>query len=172
MLDIHHRYTICKNGQILGLNDRPLAQFDNGRGYAIVSLDTQSGNRKTFAVHRLVALAHVPNPHSLPEVNHIDGDKRNNYYENLEWCTRGHNINHAIKADLWKPPAGEMNGRCKNSEQGLIAAYRDVEKGLGIKKSADKHGVGKDSLQKLVSGKGWRHLGLPRIAKTYALHNF
>jgi hypothetical protein len=55
-----------------------------------------SGKRKSFMVHRLVARAFVPNPEDKPTVNHIDGDKTNNHYTNLEWNTVAEQNDHKI----------------------------------------------------------------------------
>lgn len=52
------------------------------------------------SIHRAVAEAFLPNPDNLPEVNHKDGIKHNNYVDNLEWCTRVDNRRHAILAGL------------------------------------------------------------------------
>lgn len=54
----------------------------------------KDGKQKFYMVHRLVALAFIPNPYNLPEINHIDEDKTNNKVENLEWCDRKYNINY------------------------------------------------------------------------------
>ena len=48
-------------------------------------------NGKHELVHRIVATAFIPNPYGLETVNHIDGDKRNNRVDNLEWCSRQEN---------------------------------------------------------------------------------
>ena len=60
----------------------------------------KNGFNRNHSIHRLVAEAFIPNPSNLPTVNHIDGNKQNNYVENLEWCTQGENLKHAIKIGL------------------------------------------------------------------------
>lgn len=60
-------------------------------GYNIVNLIKEGDKQRHFLIHRLVALAFVPNPYNLPEVNHIDENKQNNDSSNLEWCTKQYN---------------------------------------------------------------------------------
>lgn len=68
-------------------------------GYDNVSL-FKNGKYKFFGIHRLVALAFVPNESRLPQVNHKDGNKRNNFASNLEWCSASRNIQHAYDEGL------------------------------------------------------------------------
>lgn len=63
-------------------------------------------------VHRLVAIAFVPNPDNKPEVNHIDGNSLNNRADNLEWVTRSENELHAYRIGIKKNANGE---RCNSS---------------------------------------------------------
>ena len=76
-----------RNEKILKLNK------DSG-GYLKVSL-YKNGKPKQYNVHRLVAIAFIPNPDNLPEVNHKDENRINNYVDNLEWCNRKYNCNYS-----------------------------------------------------------------------------
>lgn len=60
----------------------------------------KNGKGKDYLAHRLVAEAFIPNPDNKPTVNHIDGNPRNNYVENLEWATYRENNNHAFDNHL------------------------------------------------------------------------
>lgn len=71
-------------------------------GYWLVDL-WKGKKQQTCTVHRLVAKAFIPNPHNLPEVNHIDEDKSNSIVTNLEWVTRTGNMRHGT--------CGERMGR-------------------------------------------------------------
>lgn len=75
-------------------------------GYAQVTLTfTEAGTRRVRSgkVHRMVALAFVPNPHGAPEVNHKDSSKLNNFWGNLEWVTKSENARHNYASGTRKP---------------------------------------------------------------------
>lgn len=59
-----------------------------------------SVNRKDVYIHRIVASCYVENLNNYKEVNHKDGNKRNNTFTNLEWCTRSQNNKHAFQTGL------------------------------------------------------------------------
>ena len=59
--------------------------------YQIVNL-CRNGVTASHYVHRLVALAYIPNPHNYPQVNHIDRHKDHNWDTNLEWCSAAYNL--------------------------------------------------------------------------------
>ena len=81
---------VAKNGNIMQ-NDKEIKPYLNG-GYMTVKLKVNG--LKIMRVHRLVAMAFIPNPENKPCVDHIDGNKLNNYVDNLRWCTIGENQNY------------------------------------------------------------------------------
>lgn len=72
---------------------RMLRQETSHDGYKRVVLSS-NGIHRHFSVHRLVAMAFVPNPYKMPQINHIDENPANNRADNLEWCSGKQNCNH------------------------------------------------------------------------------
>ena len=66
------------------------------KGYERVCLSAD-GLRKNFAIHKLVAIAYIPNLYNFPQVNHKDENKENNSANNLEWCTNKYNSNYGTR---------------------------------------------------------------------------
>ena len=99
LLDLFSGYKIREDGQITSRFGRLVKPQVSSVGYDRVELWANGKGRKYF-VHRLVAQAFVPNTNELPQVNHIDGDKRNNHATNLEWTTQSENQRHAYRIGL------------------------------------------------------------------------
>lgn len=89
------KYQVSNKGRVKALNFKrtskeKIIKEANNKGYKAVKL-WKFGKRKSYLVHRLVALSFIPNPKKLPQINHKDEDKLNNNADNLEWCTQFYN---------------------------------------------------------------------------------
>lgn len=71
-------------------------QTPNAYGYLVVCLINKHGKKQVFRVNRLVALAFIPNPQNLLQVNHLNEDRKDNRVVNLAWSTAKANVNHAL----------------------------------------------------------------------------
>jgi len=125
------------------------------RGYPTVHLYDLLGGRETCPVHRLVAQHFIENPESKITVNHIDGDKANNYSTNLEWATYKENNNHAIATGLHPgTPSGYMSKLSKLSKEAHEDILQNCKKrvdGVSCKDFADKYGVSEPTIHKIVN---------------------
>ncbi len=118
----------------------------NSDGYHRVALQ-KDGIRKDYMVHVLVGMCFLANPFNYKEINHKDGIKINNVPENLEWCSRIHNIHHARDTGLWKPLTSEQHGRSKlvlNTQTGI---YYDC-----ITDAAKAHNMTRETLKSRLHG--------------------
>lgn len=91
-------YQVSSDGKVISPNGIRKAEMSQ-TGYWRVAL-WKHGKGKHFFVHRLVAMAFIPNPNNYELVNHIDGNKLNNNVENLEWCNLSQNVQHAYRTGL------------------------------------------------------------------------
>ncbi len=112
ILNFEKYYQISDTGEIKSLkrtvispkgkrvvNERILRQFIHPMGYCQVIL-RKNGKDYRFQVHRLVAIAFIPNPEKKLTVNHINGIKTDNRVQNLEWATMTEQIVHAYSIGL------------------------------------------------------------------------
>lgn len=130
-------YMISNLGRVKSLNynntkkEKILKSGDNGLGYKFVNL-SKNNKIKRYYVHRLVALAFIPNDdiENKTVVNHKDENPRNNHVENLEWCTIEYNWNYGTckqrrietnrKNGTYEKNAKEQGKKCKCIELDLI----------------------------------------------------
>ena len=88
-------YVIHPCGTVLRIyknKTKELKPYKRPNGYMNVSL-CKNNKEKKFYVHRLLALAFIPNPENKTDVDHINGIKDDNRLENLRWLTRKENMN-------------------------------------------------------------------------------
>ena len=91
------KYQVTSWGRVYNVDtEKFLRTEETEKGYLRVDLYDVSGKRKHHKVHRLVAKAFIKNPNGLPQVNHIDGNPKNNSFTNLEWVTNEENREKAM----------------------------------------------------------------------------
>lgn len=84
-------YAVSSKGRVKNIkNGKILNGSYNNDGYKHIKL-----KGKPYTIHKLVALAFIPNPQNLPQINHLDERKDNNHVSNLTWCTASENTRHS-----------------------------------------------------------------------------
>lgn len=101
-LKAKERKVVYKDGRVGTFKERILKPMLTKKGYHKYHLSSneKEGYRTSKLSHRLVAEAFIPNPDNKPQVNHMDGDKLNNDYRNLEWVTNDENHKHKLENGL------------------------------------------------------------------------
>jgi hypothetical protein len=142
------------DGTIQTFKERKLKNILGSSGYLVVRLSSSS-KRKMARVHRLVAEAHLENPQSKPEVNHLDGDRSNPRLDNLEWVTSSENSLHAlhILRSVVMPRSHAISDELARK---IHEAY--IPGVFGQRQLAMSFGVSKSVARGITRGHTYRHL--------------
>lgn len=149
-------YQISNLGRVKSLHSRyktvDIIKQETVFGYKMVRL-YKDKTKKAFRVHRLVAMAFIPNPQNKPQVNHKDGNKANNHVSNLEWCTQSENMKHAYLHGLQKPDTSKANEAKRILSPDQVEEVKALlDSGLSTRKTAALYGIGKSLAWKIKQG--------------------
>ena len=118
-------YSVSNFGNVINNKSNKLMKLCVKGGYCNVSLI--GIGKKTFKVHRLVALGFIENPENKPEVNHKDKNKLNNNVNNLEWNTRSENNKHRCKDLIVKSNKNKQILRIDKNNNLVLEQYNSIE---------------------------------------------
>lgn len=150
------KYAISNLGNVYSeYTDKLLKPFPNNQGYLNVDVRVD-GLKQYIPVHRMVAIAFIPNPENKPFVNHIDGNKQNNVVTNLEWVTAQENTLHAVASGLIK--IGSEHHQSKLTEKEvheiknlMLLGERDVV-------LAERYNANTGVMFGIRAGRIWKHV--------------
>lgn len=179
-------YQVSNTGRVRSLNYgrtgkiKVMKQGTNKGGYKVIGLN-RNGKRKVYSVHRLVALAFIPNPLNLPQVNHIDEDKTNNTVWNLEWCTPKYNSTYGNRnKKISEGNKGKSKHFTEEHKKKISEAMKgkkfteehrkkisEAQKGLQAGEKNPKYGKGKPVLMFTLDGEFIRRFDCVADANEY-----
>lgn len=157
--EISH-FSISSFGNISGKYNQLLKPYKltphKPKSYLCIKLKYR-GNKYHYLLHRLVAEAFIPNPENKPMVNHIDGNKLNNHFMNLEWVTGKENMQHAVKNNLLNPRYGETSPFAKHTNEQIHEVCKLLELGTHtIGEISHMTGVKYKTIRGIVASGKWK----------------
>jgi len=148
--DYEGLYQASNLGNIKSLKKNIILR-QNGDNYGYMQVILYNGEtRKTGKVHRLVGKAFIENPENKPQINHKDGNKKNNHVSNLEWLTNRENKKHAIDTGLTV-----MSPKTREAQIASIGkVILDTATGIyyeKVKDAASIYGVNPSTIRRWIS---------------------
>jgi len=154
-------YTVSNLGRVCSTKREQaiiLKTRKNNYGYLLVDLYSKNKKHHTVTIHRLVALAFIPNTENKSEVNHINGDKTDNNINNLEWVTASENMQHAFTIGLCSH-AGVHHPKTHLTEAEVIEIYKLTHTGSsGQKAIGELFRITQQAVSKIKTGRNWKEL--------------
>lgn len=147
---VKERFRNSRHGIIM-YSGRNLKPKRSKYGYLCVNLN-KDGTASMQYVHVLVAKAFVGGYLPGYEVNHEDGNKENNHYKNLKWCSHPDNLKHAHKTGLCVTPKGFHHPRATLKEAGYAEIMRLHNEGKSVNEIVKLLGVKYNIIYRIVNG--------------------
>lgn len=139
-----------KRNKFITLNGQIILPGKQGAGYHQAKLN-KNGKETARYVHRLIAIAFIPNPYSKPCINHKNGIKTDNYIENLEWCTYKENNHHAVEIGLLNFNNVSHESKCKKINQYSLDG-KLIKKWSSITEASKKLNISQCNISRVVAG--------------------
>lgn len=151
-------YEVSNTGKVRNSKTgKLLSHYTDKDGYLHTTIMFH-GKLRHKGVHRYVATAFIENPENKPQVNHINGNKKDNFYLNLEWMTGSENVKHAFKAGLKHSSLGSDNSLSCYTDKQIHDVCRYLQLGMKQTKIANKTGVNYKYISDIKYGRRWKHV--------------
>jgi hypothetical protein len=153
-----NQYEVSNYGHVRSLHsNKLLRQTPTHSGYLTVCLHFANRQHKTVRVHKLVAEAFCDKEPYHDQVNHLDGNKRNNHYQNLEWSNSSSNNQHAYDNNL-RSMKGSRHNQATLTEQDVNDIRRALQNGVQGKTLAHKYDVCVSTISQIKNNRTWTHV--------------
>lgn len=159
------KYIISEYGDVRRLNFTAvrLNRWGGSNSYTMIAMPMKSRSvdgryltmyllQKPYPLHRLVALAFVPNPDNKPFINHKDCNSFNNHFSNLEWCTHQENMDHAKDNGLLNYVSA------KKLTPELVKEIKLIPKTISSIEVAKKYPVNSRTIRAIRLNQTWKYV--------------
>jgi hypothetical protein len=157
LIPSYENYSISNYGRVVNnKSSRVLVPIVTKKGYLTVRLYNDDGY-KQLRIHRLVASEFLENVYNKPQVNHIDFDKSNNWYNNLEWVDNSENVKHNVSNNRHNPALGIKSHFSKLKDDDIIN-IRILSKNMNNVEISKIYNITPGNVGNIVNKKTWKHI--------------